>query len=115
MSPTVDVGTRPHSGYRHEAFFYGSDGEFLAGCVPFVRAGVAAGEPVMVALIPERLTLLRDALGEEGAGVRFVDMSQLGRNPARILPAWREFVDRAGADGHPVRGIGEPIWAGRRS
>ena len=34
----------------------------------------------------------------------------LGRNPARIIPAWRDF--RARHDG-PIRGIGEPIWAGR--
>src|SRR5262249_30332473 len=38
------------------------------------------------------------------------DMTQLGRNPACILPAWQAFVDRH--DG-PVRGIGEPVWRGR--
>ena len=37
-------------------------------------------------------------------------MADVGHNPARIIPAWREFAD---ANPGPVRGIGEPIWAGR--
>jgi anti-sigma regulatory factor (Ser/Thr protein kinase) len=38
--------------------------------------------------------------------VRFADMGELGRNPARIIPAWQDFL--ATTDG-PARGIGEPI------
>ena len=37
-------------------------------------------------------------------------MAEVGHNPARIIPAWREFAD---AHPGPIRGIGEPIWAGR--
>jgi anti-sigma regulatory factor (Ser/Thr protein kinase) len=40
-------------------------------------------------------------------------MADVGTNPARIIPAWRDFVDGHGEGGRPVRGIGEPIWAGR--
>jgi anti-sigma regulatory factor (Ser/Thr protein kinase) len=40
-------------------------------------------------------------------------MEELGQNPARIIPFWREFVDENG--GRPVRGIGEPVWPGRES
>jgi len=47
--------------------------------------------------------------------VQFVDMATLGGNPARIIPAWREFVDAHAANGQPLRGVGEPIWAGRRA
>lgn len=120
MSTSVDVASRPHSGYRHEAFLYTDEEQFLAGCVPFVRAGLAAGEPVLVALVPARLELLRDALGPDAEGVGFVDMAALGGNPARIIPAWRSFLDEAGrhpetGDARPVRGIGEPLWAGRRT
>ncbi len=39
-------------------------------------------------------------------------MTQLGSNPARIIPAWRDFLDEH--PGTPVRGVGEPIWGGRR-
>ncbi len=39
-------------------------------------------------------------------------MDAVGTNPARIIPAWRAFVDEH-AGKRPFRGIGEPIWAGR--
>jgi anti-sigma regulatory factor (Ser/Thr protein kinase) len=42
-------------------------------------------------------------------------MAVLGHNPARIIPAWRQFVDDNVGYGRPLRGIGEPIWAGRRA
>ena len=114
MTANVELATRPHSGYRHEAFLYRGDAEFTDGCVSFLRAGLEAGEPAMVAVVPRRLRLLRDALGRDADAVTFVDMASLGRNPARILPAWAEFVAGHAADRQPIRGIGEPIWAGRR-
>ena len=40
-------------------------------------------------------------------------MAELGANPARIIPAWQEFVDAHADLGRPMRGIGEPIWAER--
>jgi anti-sigma regulatory factor (Ser/Thr protein kinase) len=40
-------------------------------------------------------------------------MTEVGRNPGRILSLWREFADRATAGGRRARGIGEPVWAGR--
>jgi anti-sigma regulatory factor (Ser/Thr protein kinase) len=40
-------------------------------------------------------------------------MKRVGQNPARIIPAWRVFVDEHGGLGHPFRGIGEPISAQR--
>ncbi|MDQ1715613.1 MAG: hypothetical protein QOC60_1558 [Frankiaceae bacterium] len=101
------------AGYRHEAYFYrGSDG-FLAATLPFVQESLAVGEPILVAVAEPRLALLRDALGGDASQVALVDMSHMGRNPARIIPAWLQFLNDAGAPGRPVRGIGEPIWAGR--
>ena len=38
-------------------------------------------------------------------------MVELGRNPACIIPAWREFLRDAGPG--PIVGIGEPVWPGR--
>jgi anti-sigma regulatory factor (Ser/Thr protein kinase) len=115
VTAEIETASRPHTGYRHEAFLYRGDDDFLAGTVPFVRDGVAAGQPVMVAVIAARGDRLREALGSDAEQVHFVDMSELGRNPARIIPAWRAFVDGHQASGQPVRGIGEPIWAGRRA
>lgn len=100
-------------GFQHEAFLYDGDAEFLAGTVPFLRAAVAADEPALVAVGPARIDRLRSALGADSSRVQFADMRVLGANPAHIIPAWRQFLDRHGGAGRPVRGIGEPIWAGR--
>lgn len=81
--------------------------------MPFVLEGVAAGQPVMAAVVPRRIDLLRDALGDAASAVEFVDMTRLGANPARIIPAWRDFTDAHAGSGQALRGIGEPIWDGR--
>jgi anti-sigma regulatory factor (Ser/Thr protein kinase) len=101
-----------HDGYRHEAFFWDGDDQFVAGTVPFIREGLAAEQPVMVAVTRPRIDMLREALDGEAAGIKFVDMAALGANPARIIPAWQRFTNEH--PGRQVRGIGEPIWAGRR-
>ena len=42
-------------------------------------------------------------------------MADLGKNPARIIPAWRTTHRSAQSQlARPLRGVGEPIWAGRR-
>lgn len=99
--------------FRHEALLYAGVDELIAGAIPFIRAGLDADEPVMVALEPTRLEALRAALGADADRVGLVDMAELGRNPARIIPAWRNFLDERVPSGGPVRGIGEPIWSGR--
>jgi anti-sigma regulatory factor (Ser/Thr protein kinase) len=65
----------------------------------------------MVATSAPKIGRLRSELNGESESVRFVDMADLGRNPARIIPAWRQFAEAG--EGQPLRGIGEPIWAGR--
>ena len=98
--------------FRHEALLYADTEEFLEGTVPFVRDGLWAGEPVLIAVGEAKAAAMKNALGGDAAAVEFVDMEALGRNPARIIPAWREFVDDA-TSGRPLRGIGEPVWPGR--
>jgi anti-sigma regulatory factor (Ser/Thr protein kinase) len=115
MTQTTIPAAQLHRSYRHEAFLYHGTDEFLAATVPFIREGLSAGQPVMVAVIRPRLDLLRSELGEDADGVCLVDMAELGLNPARIIPAWRAFMEDGGIDGGPVRGVGEPIWAGREA
>jgi len=105
--------TTAHDSFRHEATFYRGNEDFVTSAAPFVREAVRGGQPVMVAVVPERLQLLGEALGDDAKDVEFVDMSRLGRNPANIIPAWRQFIDEHCVDGRPVRGIGEPVWSGR--
>ncbi|MEV6486586.1 anti-sigma factor RsbA family regulatory protein [Streptomyces sp. NPDC051576] len=98
--------------FAHPALFYRGEEQYTAGTVPFLRAGLAAGEAVAVAVPGPRLELIRTGLGSGAAEVRFLDMTEVGRNPGRIIPG----VLRAFADAHAgrrVRIIGEPIWPGR--
>jgi anti-sigma regulatory factor (Ser/Thr protein kinase) len=111
----LNPSARPSDAFRHEALFYSDWAEFVAGTVPFIRNGLAAGEPVLVVESPDKIELLRTALDKDADRVVFADMAQVGANPARIIPAWRDFVQRQGAEGKRVRGIGEPIWNGRTS
>lgn len=101
-----------HAGFQHRALIYEGADEYLAGTVPFLRAALEAGEPALVAVRAERTKLLQGELGADAAGVRFLPSEEVGRNPALIVPLWREFVDDNG--GRAVRGIGETIWAERR-
>lgn len=112
---TPSVGA-PHAGsdaFRHDAVFYDGMEDFVARIVPFIQDGVDAGEPVLVVVSPEKIERLRDELDGRADGVRFADMANVGMNPARIIPAWRTFVNEQHASGRPFRGIGEPIWAAR--
>ena len=99
------------SEFRHEALLYAGWAEFVAGTVPFIRGGLEAGEPVLVVESPDKIEMLRVALGGEADRVLFADMAEVGANPARIIPAWQDFVTRNA--GRRLRGIGEPIWKGR--
>lgn len=98
--------------FCHQALLHASDEGFLAGTVPFIRDGLAADEPVAVAVGPEKADALRARLGDDAARVLLLDMRRLGRNPARIIPVWRDFVTRI-EDGRPARGVGQPVWPGR--
>jgi anti-sigma regulatory factor (Ser/Thr protein kinase) len=99
--------------FRHEAFFYAGAEEFLAGTLPFLRAGLEAEDAILVALPSSRLELLKGELRSEAEGIRFVRMEELGRNPARIIPACRDFLAANLTPERGVRGIGEPVWEGR--
>lgn len=98
-------------GYRHAAVLYSGRDGFLAQTVPFIRAGVAAGEPTLVVVSAEKIRALREALAGDADAVEFADMEDVGANPAQIIPAWQEFV--AVHEGRSLRGVGEPIYAER--
>ena len=100
--------------FQHDAVVYHGPDGFLDATVDFIREGVEADEPVLVAVVAPKIERLRAALGPAAKRVQFADMAQLGRNPARIIPAWHAFLDTYSAGGRTVRGVGEPIYLGRR-
>jgi anti-sigma regulatory factor (Ser/Thr protein kinase) len=102
------------AGFAHEALFYRGDDGFLAGLLPFVREGLERDEAVVVAEPRPRLELLRDALGDDAATVRFLDMAEIGQNPARIIGVWARTLQEHTDAGRTLRGVGEPAFVGRR-
>jgi anti-sigma regulatory factor (Ser/Thr protein kinase) len=101
------------TGFRHEALLYSGGTEFIDQATSFVRAGVAANESVLVAVPEPKVEMIRTRLGGVADRVQFADMTELGHNPTHIIPAWRRFVTEHSGHTRPIRGIGEPIWAGR--
>ncbi len=101
------------AGFSHQILFYGDPDEFIAGVLPYLREGIGAGEPALVAVGPANSVAIRGELGADAAKVAFADMHALGRNPARLAPFWRELVDAQAGIGRPLRGIGEPVWPER--
>ena len=99
--------------FRHEALLYAGEADFVESTSSFIRAGVANDEPTLVVVSSAKIDMLRENLGIDAHSVLFADMNDVGLNPARIIPAWRDFVAEYGAGSRRLRGIGEPIWKGR--
>jgi anti-sigma regulatory factor (Ser/Thr protein kinase) len=97
-------------GFDHFALFYEGPDEYVTGCSEFVDGGLAADERVLVSIPGPKIGRLRAALGAGADRVEFWNMHEVGRNPGRIIPAVRDWVDRG--EGR-CRFIGEPIWPGR--
>jgi anti-sigma regulatory factor (Ser/Thr protein kinase) len=95
----------------HEAILYRGLEGFLEAASPFLAQGVERGEPTMVAVCAPKIAALIGRVGRSPT-ITYVDMEEVGRNPMRIIPAWRDFV-AANPDAAALRGIGEPVWAGR--
>lgn len=91
------------TGWVHEAFFYDSDEDLLAGTVPFLRAGLTSEEQVVLACSERKNRMLVDALGDDPR-VRVLCQREVYRRPAEAIAAYRKVLDRAGdTDGNTRR------------
>ncbi len=96
---------------RHTALFYSSEREYVEGVWQFIEPAAMSDSPVLVAVPNLGLQRLRNGLEGALEHVELLDMTELGANPARIIPAIRA---AAAADaGRPLHFVGEPLWAGR--
>ncbi len=95
----------------HTALFYRSEAEYAARITAFVRAGLAQGEPALIALPGGNAWAIGACLDALPGELAFADITELGRNPARIIPEVRSFTDKH--PGQRVRYVGEPVWPGR--
>src|ERR1700735_5662135 len=98
-------------GLDHHALFYRDQREYLARVTDFLRAGLAHAEPAFVAVPGVRADLLRQSLDGESGRLAYADMTETGRNPARIIPELKTFLDRH--QGQHCRLVTEPAWPGR--
>jgi anti-sigma regulatory factor (Ser/Thr protein kinase) len=94
----------------HQALFYSGDDEYLGGISDFVDPALDRGEPVAIAVPAPKHPLLRDELGDRATEIELLDMLDLGRNPARIIPVVRSMIERYGG---ALSYVGEPVWPGR--
>jgi anti-sigma regulatory factor (Ser/Thr protein kinase) len=107
----MTVTATPIDQFRHLALFYRGRGEYLTVLCDFIRASRARGDAVFVTVPERQAEQVRRDLGDESAQVALVDMAELGRNPARIIP---EVLTYARSHrGQHVCCVGEPIWPGR--
>jgi anti-sigma regulatory factor (Ser/Thr protein kinase) len=97
-------------GYVHDALLYGADEELLRDAVPFLRAGVAAGETTMVVGTDRTAALLRDGLDGDPR-VKFASSAEVYRRAPQTILAFRKLLEREVAAGTPrVRVLGELVF-----
>lgn len=94
----------------HQALMSHGVPDCIVPAAGFARQGIDAGEQVWIAVCPPLGHELRCELGGQPR-VSFVDMAELGRNPARIIAAMLDFARQH--HGARLRYICEPMWAGR--
>lgn len=99
--------------FTHQLLPYDSAETFLAGTVPFVRAGLEAGDTVLAVTGVANHELLRGELGEDGGDVEFIEAHDWYRHPARTLAGCLAQADTLARDGRRLRLLGEPVWKGR--
>jgi anti-sigma regulatory factor (Ser/Thr protein kinase) len=104
----VSTSTDAECGFVHAALFYHSNQEYTDELVPYILGGLKSDQPVLAALPTDNLALISDALGGAAAEVSMADMTDLGRNPGRILGRLALFA--AQHPGRQLRMVGEPMW-----
>lgn len=77
---------------QHDALLYASDTELIETIVPFVYAGLSAGDVILVYGDGLQLTVLREALGDDPA-IQFADADGLHQNLAATLQSYQQMFD----------------------
>lgn len=109
---STDLLERHSTGFVHEALFYTGQGDLLNALTRFIRNGIETSEPILVILPAEALTRLREAVPDCDT-VEYRNTFEVGRNPARLISIWNDFVQVYGASGRALRGVSEHVWPDR--
>jgi anti-sigma regulatory factor (Ser/Thr protein kinase) len=95
----------------HLAYFYDDERDYLSSLSAFALAGLRNAEPVFISVPGRKAALLRERLGAESHLLRYGAIAETGRNPARLIPELRAFLDEH--RGRRARLVSEAIWPGR--
>jgi anti-sigma regulatory factor (Ser/Thr protein kinase) len=85
-----------------DALVYSTDDELLAVCVPFLRAGLRAGDAVVLSCAAPRTALLADAVGRD-PGLTVLPPPQAWRRPIAAMQEYQDLVDAEVRAGRRVR------------
>lgn len=110
MSVSSPAGCRQPLGrdFRHDALIYEDDEHLARVAVPFLRAGLAAGDAAVVATTPRVASVVREGLGDHPL-LHVLQRHEVyrARTPTAIT-TFRRLADRYAGDGvRRVRVIGE--------
>jgi anti-sigma regulatory factor (Ser/Thr protein kinase) len=101
----------PAEALAHQALFYRGDEDYVDGVLRFITPGAEAGEPIAIAVPKPKAVVLQERLRTLSPDIELLNMLELGRNPARIIPAVHAMLARHGD--RRLHYVGEPIWPGR--
>jgi anti-sigma regulatory factor (Ser/Thr protein kinase) len=104
------VASEDGEAFVHQALIYGSDREFLDVALPFVEDGLAASEPVLLAVQGRHVENLRGALGGTPEGVTLHPVEDWYETSARSRDKFARWATERTSGGRRARLIGEPPW-----
>ncbi|MCX5061099.1 MULTISPECIES: MEDS domain-containing protein [unclassified Streptomyces] len=102
--------------FDHRMAVYGADDEFVAAAVPFLAEGLGApDEPPPVAIAaPDKLDLLRDALGGDAKGAVLVPHTEwYTGSAANAVAQGAGYLAAHAGPGGRIHLLMEPVWNGR--
>ncbi len=115
-SPSPSSSPSPCGSFDHRMTVFGTDEGFLGDALPFLAEGLAAPDepPPMAILAPDRLDLLRDALGADARRIGFLPHTDwyTGSAANAVARAAAHLAGHGGPGGR-MHLLMEPVWNGR--
>ncbi|TWP45739.1 hypothetical protein FKR81_38575 [Lentzea tibetensis] len=110
------MSTGHHGPLEHQVVVHGSDEEFLAAVVPFLRAGIAAEDepPPLLVSTARKMDLVRDEMGADREHVAFIPNHEwyTGTAANAMAHAAGYIAMNTGPAGR-IHAAAEPDWTGR--
>ena len=99
------------AGLTHLVLMYDGCGQDLGWAMALLRQAAGSQAPLQIAVPGATMRLVREALRPMPRTAFLADMTDLGRNPARLIPAAQAFGDEHA--GEHVYCLWEPVWPAR--